>query len=135
MHCCDQLDLEPGNTKLALFGAAGRLGTTVVKYLLYKDAPKELVLIDLPDKINLLIDQAKELLASDLLGQSTVSVHTFTARTRRCRTSTARSSRAARACLTERRRSQTRAVLDRRLASARGKRRSGTRLSRSYALY
>ena len=77
MHCCDQLDLELGNTKLALFGAAGRLGTTVAKYLLYKDAPKELVLIDLPDKINLLIDQAKELLASDLLGKSKVSVHTF----------------------------------------------------------
>jgi predicted amino acid dehydrogenase len=77
MHCCDQLDLEFGNTRLALFGAAGRLGTTVSKYLLYKDAPKELVLIDLPDKINLLIDQAKELLASDLLGKSKVSVHTF----------------------------------------------------------
>ncbi|WP_233855663.1 hypothetical protein [Paraburkholderia sp. HD33-4] len=79
MHCCEQLDLELGNTKLALFGAAGRLGTTVAKYLLYKDAPKELVLIDLPDKLNLLIDQAKELLASDLLGKSKVSVHTFSA--------------------------------------------------------
>ncbi|MBB5445394.1 MULTISPECIES: hypothetical protein [Paraburkholderia] len=77
IHCCEQLDLELGNTKLALFGAAGRLGTTVAKYLLYKDAPKELVLIDLPDKINLLIDQANELLASDLLGKSKVSVHTF----------------------------------------------------------
>ncbi|MEX3900794.1 hypothetical protein [Paraburkholderia sp. BR10954] len=77
MHCCEQLSLEFGNTKLALFGAAGRLGTTVAKYLLYKDAPKELVLIDLPDKINLLTDQANELLASDLLGKSKVSVHTF----------------------------------------------------------
>jgi predicted amino acid dehydrogenase len=77
MHCCEQLDLELGNTKLALFGAAGRLGTTVAKYLLYKDAPKELVLIDLPDKFNLLVDQANELLASDLLGKSKVSVHTF----------------------------------------------------------
>ncbi|MBB5468917.1 putative amino acid dehydrogenase [Paraburkholderia sp. CI2] len=77
IHCCEQLDLELGNTKLALFGAAGRLGKTVAKYLLYKDAPKELVLIDLPDKINLLIDQANELLASDLLGKSKVSVHTF----------------------------------------------------------
>ncbi|WP_167049627.1 MULTISPECIES: hypothetical protein [Burkholderiaceae] len=77
MHCCDQLDLEFGKTKLALFGAAGRLGTTVAKYLLYKDAPRELILIDLPDKMNLLIDQARELLASDLLGKSKVSVHTF----------------------------------------------------------
>jgi predicted amino acid dehydrogenase len=77
VHCCNELDLEFGNTKLALFGAAGRLGTTVAKYVLYKDAPKELVLIDLPDKVNLLRDQAQELLASDLLGKSKVSIHTF----------------------------------------------------------
>lgn len=77
VHCCNELSLEFGNTKLALFGAAGRLGTTVAKYVLYKDAPKELVLIDLPDKLNLLKEQARELLASDLLGQSRVSIHTF----------------------------------------------------------
>jgi predicted amino acid dehydrogenase len=77
VHCCNELNLEFGNTKLALFGAAGRLGTTVAKYVLYKDAPKELVLIDLPDKVNLLRDQAQELLASDLLGKSKVSIHTF----------------------------------------------------------
>jgi predicted amino acid dehydrogenase len=77
VHCCNELDMEFGNTKLALFGAAGRLGTTVAKYVLYKDAPKELVLIDLPDKVNLLRDQAQELLASDLLGKSKVSIHTF----------------------------------------------------------
>jgi predicted amino acid dehydrogenase len=77
VHCCNELGLEFGKTKLALFGAAGRLGTTVAKYVLYKDAPKELVLIDLPDKVNLLKDQAKELLASDLLGKSKVSIHTF----------------------------------------------------------
>jgi predicted amino acid dehydrogenase len=77
VHCCNELSLEFGNTKLALFGAAGRLGTTVAKYVLYKDAPKELVLIDLPDKVNLLRDQAQELLASDLLGKSKVSIHTF----------------------------------------------------------
>ncbi|WP_415914424.1 hypothetical protein [Paraburkholderia sp. J67] len=77
MHCCNETGLEFGNTKLALFGAAGRLGTTVARYVLYKDAPKELVLIDLPDKINLLRDQANELLASDLTGRVKVSVHTF----------------------------------------------------------
>ena len=81
VHCCNELDLEFGNTRLALFGAAGRLGTTVAKYLLYKDAPKELVLIDLPDKVNLLNEQARELLASDLLGKSRVSVHTFSPQT------------------------------------------------------
>ncbi|SHK00013.1 Predicted amino acid dehydrogenase [Paraburkholderia terricola] len=77
VHCCNELDLEFGKTKLALFGAAGRLGTTVAKYMLYKDAPKELVLIDLPDKANLLAEQARELLAADLLGKTRVSVHTF----------------------------------------------------------
>jgi predicted amino acid dehydrogenase len=77
LHCSSEVGLEFGNTKLALFGAAGRLGTTVAKYLLYKDAPKELVLIDLPDKVNLLKEQANELLASDLLGRVKVSVHTF----------------------------------------------------------
>lgn len=77
IHCCTELDLDFGKSRLALFGAAGRLGTTVAKYLLYKDAPKELILIDLPDKVNLLTAQAKELLASDLLGKSRVSVHTF----------------------------------------------------------
>ncbi|MGF6573001.1 putative amino acid dehydrogenase [Paraburkholderia sp. GAS333] len=77
VHCSNEVGLEFGNTKLALFGAAGRLGTTVARYVLYKDAPKELVLIDLPDKVNLLRDQAQELLASDLLGKSKVSIHTF----------------------------------------------------------
>ena len=77
IHCCNELDLEFGKTKLALFGAAGRLGTTVAKYLLYKEAPRELVLIDLPDKANLLADQARELMAADLLGHTKVSVHTF----------------------------------------------------------
>ena len=76
-HCCNELDLEFGKTKLALFGAAGRLGTTVAKYLLYKDAPKELVLIDLPDKVNLLTEQARELMAADLMRRTRVSVHTF----------------------------------------------------------
>ncbi|WMY06809.1 hypothetical protein [Paraburkholderia phenoliruptrix] len=77
IHCCNELDLEFGKTKLALFGAAGRLGTTVAKYLLYKEAPRELVLIDLPDKASLLADQARDLMAADLLGHTKVSVHTF----------------------------------------------------------
>lgn len=77
VHCCNELALEFGKTKLALFGAAGRLGITAAKYLLYKDAPKELVLIDLPDKVNLLTEQAKELMAADLSGRVRVSVHTF----------------------------------------------------------
>jgi predicted amino acid dehydrogenase len=81
IHCCNELDQDFGKTKLALFGAAGRLGTTVAKYLLYKDAPKELILIDLPDKVNLLKEQANELLAAELLGRTRISVHTFSPNT------------------------------------------------------
>lgn len=77
IHCCNQFSLDFGNAKLALFGAAGRLGTTVAKYLCYKEMPKELVLIDLPDKLNLLKSQAAELLATKLYGKLKISVHTF----------------------------------------------------------
>lgn len=77
VHCCNEFSLEFGNAKLALFGSAGRLGTTVAKYLCYKDMPKELVLIDLPGKLNLLKKQAEELLATNLFGKLKISVHTF----------------------------------------------------------
>lgn len=54
MHCCDEFSLNFADAKIALFGAAGRLGVTVAKYLSYKSVPKELILIDLPDKMALL---------------------------------------------------------------------------------
>lgn len=77
IHCCNEFALELGQAKLALFGAAGRLGTTVAKYLCYKHAPAELVLIDLPDKLNLLKQQAADLQRDNLYGKLKISVHTF----------------------------------------------------------
>jgi predicted amino acid dehydrogenase len=77
IHCCNEVAIDFEASKIALFGAAGRLGTTVAKYLCYNDHPKELVLIDLPDKINLLKKQAEELLASMPRANIKISVHTF----------------------------------------------------------
>lgn len=77
IHCCNEVSIDFEASKIALFGAAGRLGTTVAKYLCYNDHPKELVLIDLPDKINLLKKQAEELLASMPRANLKISVHTF----------------------------------------------------------
>lgn len=81
IHCCNEVGLEFGKTKLALFGAAGRLGTTVARYVLYKEAPRELVLIDLPDKLNLLKEQASQLQSADLPGRSNITIHTFSPET------------------------------------------------------
>lgn len=77
IHCCQEFSLNFGEAKIALFGASGRLGTTVAKYLCYKETPKELVLIDLPEKINLLKRQASELLMSEFFGKLKISVHAF----------------------------------------------------------
>lgn len=77
IHCCAENSIHFEDAKIALFGAAGRLGTTVAKYLCYKDMPKELVLIDLPDKINLLKRQAADLMKSELFGKIAISIHTF----------------------------------------------------------
>ncbi len=78
MHCCDAFSLEFGDAKIALFGAAGRLGTTVAKYLSYKNAPKELILIDLPDKMALLKKQADELLSEELPGSEKLKISLYT---------------------------------------------------------
>ena len=78
MHCCDHVDLNFADAKIALFGAAGRLGITVSQYLAYQEMPSELVLIDLPDKMPLLKKQAKVLLANPLIASRLkISVHTF----------------------------------------------------------
>lgn len=77
IHCCNEVGINFEASKIALFGASGRLGTTVAKYLCYNDHPKELVLIDLPDKLNLLKKQAEELLASMPRANIKISVHTF----------------------------------------------------------
>jgi len=61
MYASEQTNLDFSNIKLAVFGAAGRLGKAVSRYLGYDETPRELLLIDLPDKVNLLKELAKEI--------------------------------------------------------------------------
>jgi predicted amino acid dehydrogenase len=78
MHCCDHVGLNFFEANIALFGAAGRLGVTVAQYLAYQESPKELILIDLPDKMPLLKKQAAALLAHPLItNKLKISLHTF----------------------------------------------------------
>lgn len=76
-HCCTEFSIEFGKSKIALFGAAGRLGLATARYLCHENAPKELILIDLPDKLMQLKTQALDLFATDLSGTMSISVHTF----------------------------------------------------------
>jgi len=78
LHCCDHVDLNFFNARIALFGAAGRLGVAVSQYLAYQETPRELVLIDLADKMPLLKKQAEALLANTLIAtRLKISLHTF----------------------------------------------------------
>lgn len=61
IYACQQTDLEFSNIKLAVFGAAGRLGKAVSRYIGYGALPREIILIDLPDKLNLLKELAAEI--------------------------------------------------------------------------
>ncbi|MGB1290347.1 MAG: hypothetical protein ACPG5F_04930 [Porticoccaceae bacterium] len=60
-YAAAQTNLEFDHIRLAVFGAAGRLGKGVSRYLASERAPRELILIDLPDKVNLLKELAKEI--------------------------------------------------------------------------
>ncbi len=54
IHASAETNLNFGTIRLAVFGAAGRLGKAVSRFIGYAETPKELILIDLPDKIELL---------------------------------------------------------------------------------
>lgn len=54
IDACKKTDLVFNNISLAIFGAAGRLGKAVSHYICHGVSPKEIVLIDLPDKVNAL---------------------------------------------------------------------------------
>ena len=77
IHCCNEVSIEFESSKIALFGAAGRLGTTVAQYLCYQNHPRELVLIDLPDKVSLLKTQAQELIEAHPYSNLKISIYTF----------------------------------------------------------
>lgn len=61
IHACKHTQLRYSNIRLAIFGAAGRLGKAVSRYIAQDDLPREIILIDLPNKINLLKTLAAEI--------------------------------------------------------------------------
>ena len=77
MHCCNEFSLNFSDSKIALFGAAGRLGVATARYLCHEETPKELILIDLPEKIGQLKKLALDLFASDLTMKMSIKVHVF----------------------------------------------------------
>ncbi|WP_089728392.1 hypothetical protein [Candidatus Thiosymbion oneisti] len=64
IHASEANGLDFGAIKLAIFGAAGRLGKAVSRFIGYAETPSELILIDLPDKLSLLQALAAEIVAN-----------------------------------------------------------------------
>jgi predicted amino acid dehydrogenase len=58
---CERTQLEFSDIRLAIFGAAGRLGKAVSRYIAHGRLPREIILIDLPNNINLLKKLAAEI--------------------------------------------------------------------------
>ncbi|NBX52726.1 MAG: hypothetical protein EBT63_03655 [Proteobacteria bacterium] len=63
--------------KLAIFGAAGRLGKAVSQFVAYSDPPQEIILIDLQNKVGLLKTQANELLSLTKRKDLKISIYCF----------------------------------------------------------
>ncbi len=61
VHASAETNLNFGTIRLAVFGAAGRLGKAVSRFIGYAETPSELILIDLPDKIEILKGLAAEI--------------------------------------------------------------------------
>ncbi len=61
MVACQKTQLQWCDISLAVFGATGRLGKAVSRYIAHNSLPKEIILIDLPNKINLLTKLAAEI--------------------------------------------------------------------------
>ncbi len=81
IHACNKTNCNYDNIKLAIFGAAGRLGKAVSQFISYSSPPKEIILIDLYDKQNLLISHAKELLELTPRKDLKISIYCFEAST------------------------------------------------------
>jgi len=81
VHACDKTGCNYENIKLAIFGAAGRLGKAVSQFIAYSSAPQEIILIDLYDKMALLKTQAEELLRITKRKDLKISIYCFEAST------------------------------------------------------
>jgi len=78
-HACIKTNCNYEKIKLAIFGASGRLGKAVSKYIATYDPPQELVLIDLEDKKALLKNQAEDLLQKTNRNDLKISIYGFNA--------------------------------------------------------
>lgn len=81
LHACQKTGCNYENIKLAIFGAAGRLGRAVSKFIASLDPPQEIILIDLYDKMSLLKTQAEEILNITKRKDLKVSIYCFEAAT------------------------------------------------------
>ena len=75
MVACEKTQLQFSEIRLAVFGAAGRLGKAVSRYMAHGNVPKEIILIDLPDKINLLTNLSAEIIQNNVDKNIKVSIH------------------------------------------------------------
>ena len=77
VHASNQTGCDYEKIKLAIFGAAGRLGKAVSQFIAYSSPPQEIILIDLFDKMSLLKTQAEELLKITKRKDLKVSIYCF----------------------------------------------------------
>jgi hypothetical protein len=61
MVACQKMQLQWCDISLSVFCAVGSLGKAVSRYIAHDSLPKEIILIDLPNKINLLTNLAAEI--------------------------------------------------------------------------
>ena len=61
MVACQEMQLQWCDISLSVFCAVGSLGKAVSRYIAHDSLPKEIILIDLPNKINLLTNLAAEI--------------------------------------------------------------------------
>lgn len=81
LKACEKTNCNYDQMTLAIFGAAGRLGKAVSQFIAYSSPPKEIILIDLFDKVSLLKNQAKELLQTTKRKDLRLSFYCFDAHT------------------------------------------------------
>ncbi len=77
VYACEKTGCNYNNIKLAIFGAAGRLGKAVSQFIAYSSPPQEIILIDLYDKMALLKTQAEELLKITKRKDLKISIYCF----------------------------------------------------------
>ncbi|MDX2082651.1 MAG: hypothetical protein SFV53_01510 [Rickettsiales bacterium] len=81
VHAAKETNCDYKKIKLAIFGAAGRLGKAVSQFIAYSEPPQEIILIDLYDKMALLKTQAEEMMKITKRKDLKISIYCFEAST------------------------------------------------------